>query len=115
MQRWKAHIVKLTPEAKQFVKDYLDSLSTAQRTAVRAKIEETVHNCIQLGESVMFINPDMTGNKVKELLQLCTVIKFGKTFVYDDGEKAIPVTKANYKSIPYTDWLNESPYAEEII
>jgi hypothetical protein len=88
MQRWKAHIVKLTPEAKQFVKDYLATLSAAQRTAVRAKIEETVHNCIQ---------------------------KFGKTFVYDDGEKAIPVTKANYKSIPYTDWLNESPYAEEII
>jgi hypothetical protein len=112
MKRYIAHIVKATPEAKQFVLDYLDTLTAEQRTAALEKIEDSIEICPQLGEKAIFINPDQTGNKVKQLIQLCDVIQFGKTFLKDTGTGVIPITKDNYKSIPYLQWLNESPYQE---
>lgn len=114
MKRWLAHIVKATPEAKQFVKDYLDTLTPAQKVKALEKIEDSIEICPQLGEKVIFINPDQTGNKVKQLIQLCDVVQFGRAFLKDTGTGVEPITLDNYKSIPYLEWLNESPYQEEI-
>ena len=114
MKRWLAHIVKATPEAKQFVLDYLDTLTVEQKAKTLEKIEDSIEICPQLGEKVIFINPDQSGNKVKQLIQLCDVIMFGKTFLKDTGTGVESITLDNYKSIPYLQWLNESPYQEEI-
>ena len=109
MKRWKAHIVEATPEARQFVKDVKNSMTPEQWDAIKNKIQDTIVKCPELGKTVVFIDPKLTGNKVKHLLQLCDVIQFGKTFVYDTGTEALPITIDNYKSIPYLDWLNEIP------
>lgn len=157
MKRYKAHIIEGNPEARQFVKDYIDaqiqkytdSLTTEvldtltqeylngfdqeyldtltqteidnltqsftdglipiKRKQIKTKIGDSIEKCPQIGKRCAFIDPVMTGNKVKHLLQLCDVIQFGKTFVYDTGTEALPITIDNYKSIPYLDWLNEIP------
>lgn len=109
MKRWKAHQVEATPEARQFVKDVKNSMTTEQWYAVKDKIQDTIVICPELGKKIVFIDPKLTGNKVKQLLQLCDVIQFGKTFFYDAGIEALTITINNYKSIPYLDWLNEIP------
>ena len=109
MKRWKAHIVKATPEARQFVKDVKNSMTSEQWDAIKDKIEDSIVKCPELGKKVVFINPELIGNKVKRLIQLCNVIQFGKTFFYDTGTEAIPITIDNYKSIPYLQWLNKTP------
>ena len=113
MKRYKAHIAEATPEARQYVKDVKNSMTPEQWDAIKDKIEDTVERCPQLGKPIICIDPVMTGNKVKQLIQLCDVIQFGKTFVYDTGTEALPITLDNYKSISYLLWLNESPYVEE--
>jgi len=115
MKRYKAHIIESTPEAKQFVKDYLKTLSPEQKEIVLQKLDDSIERCPQIGKKCAFIDPDMTGNKVKNLLQLCNVIQFGRTFLYDTGTEALPITLENYKSIPYLEWLTESPYTESEI
>jgi hypothetical protein len=109
MKRWKAHKLIGTAAAKQYVKDVKNSMTTEQWDVIKDKIEDTVLVCPQLGEIVIFINSELTGNKVKQLIQLCEVIEFGKTFCYDTGSEALPITKDNYRSINYLDWLNEIP------
>ena len=117
MKRWKAHQVEATPEARQFVKDVKNSMTTDQWNTVKDKIQDTIVKCPELGKKVVFIDPKLIGNKVKQLIQLCNVIRFGKTFFYDTGTEALPITIDNYKSIPYLNWLNEIPekYIEPII
>lgn len=116
MKRWKCHLVKATPEAKQFVKDLKDSMTPEQWDAIKDKIEDSVERCSQERVKTLFVDPKLTGNKVKHFLQLCKVIRFGRTFFYDTGTEALPITIDNYKSIPYLDWLNEIPekYITEI-
>ena len=113
MKRWKAHKAQATTEARQYVKDIKNSMTSEQWAAVKDKIEDTIVVCPQIGKKIVFIDSKLTGNKVKQLLQLCNVIQFGRTFVYDTGTEALPITIENYKSIPYLDWLNESPYNTE--
>ena len=109
MKRWKSHIIEATPEARQFVRDYLETLTAEQKDAVLEKLEDSIIKCPQIGKDVVFINTALTGNKPKQLLQLSDVIQFGRSFVYDDGEKAVAITMDNYKSVDYRDWLTEIP------
>ena len=109
MKRWKAHHVETTPEARQFVKDVKNSMTASQWNTIKEKIQDSIIKCPELGKKVVFIDPELTGNKVKHLLQLCNVIRFGKVFFYDTGTEALPITIDNYKTIDYTLWLNEMP------
>lgn len=109
MNRYKAHILEATQEAKQFVKDLKNNMTSEQWDAIKNKIEDSIVKCPEIGKKVLFINPKLTGNKVKRFIQLCNVIQFGKTFLYDTGAEAIPITIDNYKSIDYKLWLNEIP------
>lgn len=109
MKRWKAHIVESTPEAKQFVKDVKKSMTQSQWDTIKNKIEDSIVKCPELGKKTVFIDPELIGNKVKHLLQLCNVIQFGKTFLYDTGTEVVAITIENYKSIDYKLWLNEIP------
>ena len=114
MKRWKATQVIATDAARQFVKDIKNSMTSEEWNAIKNKIQDSIEICPELGKKVIFIDPELTGNKVKRFIQLCDVIQFGKTFFYDTGTEALLITKNNYKSIPYLDWLNEIPEKYQI-
>ena len=109
MKRYLATIAIRTTEARQFIKDAKNSMTIEQWDAVKNKIEDVIIICPQLGKKVVFIDPKLTGNKVKKLLSLCEIIRFGMSFFYDTGTEAIPVTVENYKSISYLKWLDKIP------
>ncbi len=109
MKRWRSHMAQATTEARQFVKDVKNSMTQTQWDAIKDKIEDTIVVCPQIGKKIVFIDTELTGNKVKQLLQLCDIIQFGRTFFYDTGTEALTITIDNYKSIPYLQWLSGIP------
>ena len=105
MKRYLAHIAIADEIGRQFVKDAKDG----ETDEVKSKLEDSFLICPQVGKMAIFIDPVLIKNKFKKLLQDCEMLQFGKTFLYDTGSEALPITLDNYKSIPYTQWLDEMP------
>lgn len=104
------YIASLTQiEIDNLTQAFTDNLIPNKRKQILSKIGDSIEKCPQIGKKCGFIDPKLTGNKVKQLIQLCDVIRFGKTFFYDTGTEALPITIDNYKSVNYLDWLTEIP------
>lgn len=105
MKRYLAHIAIADKIGRQFVKD----AKKGEPDVIKNKIEDSFLICPQVRQMAIFIDPVLTKNKFKKLLQDSEMLQFGKTFLYDTGSEALPITLNNYKSIPYTQWLDEMP------
>lgn len=105
MKRYLSHITLANEIGRQFVKDAKEG----EADEVKSKLEDSFLVCPQIGQMTIFIDPSLTQSKFKKLLQDSEMLQFGKTFLYDTGSEALPITLDNYKSIPYTQWLDEMP------